>query len=272
MGTKMNDAPVYLTVVQAQYNRLPSLDGYLQGISDAMRQTGFADYKTSPVLQAHIEISLPGAESVPSQRPPSQQVLRHIFSDMSGTSGFVLLPYMLAYYTTAYETFEPFLEVFLYGLQTIHEAVGGLSFIDKLSLRYLDAVVPKGGDTVNSYLAPELQGLPVRMPQSNFLYSMTQAIQIQPGIGNFLCRSMMLNGPVSFPPELVLEGLTLPKKFIEFAGPHAVIDTDGSYAEREGFDLEKITGRLRGLHDGINQVFHASVTDHARHIWKEGNL
>ena len=272
MGAKMNDAPVYFTIAQAQYNMLPSVDAYLQGIGDAMRQAGFADYKISPVLQVHIEIPPPGSEPAQPPRPPAQQVLRYIFSDMSGTSGFVLLPNALSYYTTAYETFDPFAAIFLQGLQTVHEAVGGLSFIDRLSLRYLDAMVPKGGEVVNSYLARELQGLPVRMPESKFLYSMTQAMQMQPGVGNFLCRSIVQNGPVGLPPELALEGLTLPQKFVGFIGPHAVLDTDGSYAQREVFDLEKIAIRLQSLHDEINQVFRASVTDHARHMWKESNL
>lgn len=272
MGAKMNDAPVYFTIAQAQYNMLPSLDAYLQGIGDAMRQAGFADYKISPVLQVHIEISPPGAEPAQPPRPPAQQVLRYIFSDMSGTSGFVLLPNALSYYTTAYETFDPFSAIFLQGLRAVHEAVGGLSFIDRLSLRYLDAVVPKDGEVVNSYLAPELHGLPVRMPESMFLHSMTQALRIQPDVGNFLCRSMVQNGPVGLPPELVIEGLTLPQKLVGFAGPHAVLDTDGSYVQREVFDLAKIAIRLRSLHDGIDQVFRASVTDHALHMWKEGNL
>jgi uncharacterized protein (TIGR04255 family) len=272
MGTKMNDAPVYLTVVQVQYNKLTSLDAYLKDVGEAMRQAGFVDYKMNFVQQVHIEIPIPGCESSPSQQTPRQQLTRHIFSDMEGVSGFVLLPNMLAYYTTAYETFDLFLDTFLQGLQAVHKAVGGLSFTEKLSLRYLDAVMPKSDDTIDSYLVPELQGLPVHMPQSTFLYSMAQALRIQPGIGHFLCRSMMLNGSVSIPSELILEGLTLNRKFAEFSGPHAVIDTDGSYAERESFDLEKIAIHLRGLHDGVNEVFHASVTDHARQVWREGNL
>jgi uncharacterized protein (TIGR04255 family) len=274
MSAKMKSAPVFFTVGQVQHNPLLNLGSYLPVIQERMRKAGYPDFRRMKQVQFDL-VTTVGGDGSPLPSPTVQEVERFVFSDTSSTRAFVLQPSALSFQTTEYDTFEPFLAQLKLGLDILGEAVGGLAFVERLGLRYLDAVVPAHGDALSKYLARELLGVPAsiqdRMPGAKFAYSFAEATLLAEGVGQVVARTIIQNGQLVFPVDLRPDPLKVPERFQTWSGEHAVLDSDGSFSERQEFDVAAVESRLRQLHDLIDKVFHATVTDYARKTWGAGD-
>ena len=74
------------------------------------------------------------------------------------TEGFILDQDSITFHTTHYKTHREFIESALLGLETVHKVVT-LDFVSRIGMRYLDAVIPREGESVEQYLMPGLHGL-----------------------------------------------------------------------------------------------------------------
>ena len=267
MSGKMKSAPVYFTIGQVQHNPLLNLGLYLPDIQERMRKAGYPDFKRAVQMQFDLSPAMVARDASEAPQPSAQRVERFLFADVASTSGFVFQPNSLSFQTTEYDTFESFLTQLKLGLGILGDAVGGLSFTERLGLRYLDAVAPAEGEVPKQYIADELLGLPARMPDTKFAYSFTEAVLVAEGVGQVVSRTILQNGMLGFPPDLHPDTLKVSERFRTIHGEHAVIDTDGSFTERQAFDIATVESRLRGLHGLIDKTFHATVTDHARKAW-----
>jgi uncharacterized protein (TIGR04255 family) len=152
------------------------------------------------------------------------------------------------------------------GLELMDQMVGGLSFVERVGLRYLDAVIPREGEVLSQYLIPEALGLYGRLKgRTKHTFSETMAESAE---GSVISRAVVQEGPVGFPPDLLLNELKIAQSFSNFSGMHAILDTDAFLAERMPFNLEEVKKRLGVLHDRINEAFRALVTQHALEVWK----
>ncbi len=76
------------------------------------------------------------------------------FLSRDSTRGFIVEQGAFSFHTTEYETFDQFSEQFFTGLGIVHECLV-LDYSERVGIRYLDAVVPPGGeDDLSKYLAP----------------------------------------------------------------------------------------------------------------------
>jgi uncharacterized protein (TIGR04255 family) len=266
VGQKMRNAPVYFAIGQVQHNPLLSLDSYLPGIQESMRKTGYPDFKRGLQVAFNLTANVT-QDGTQVQAPPVQKLEQYSFLNAAGTSGFVLLTNALSFQTTQYDTFESFSRELRRGLEILQAAVGGMSFIERLGLRYLDAVVPAKGESMRDYLANEVLGLSARMTDYQFSYSFTESVLTAQGTGQVVSRTIIQNAPLGFPPDLQPQPLRVADRFRSVCGEHAVIDTDGSLTARKPFELNEVQQSLQGLHDLIDKTFHATATEHARSVW-----
>ena len=267
----MKSAPVYYAIGQVQHNPLLNLSSYLPVIQERMRKAGYPDFKRAVQMQFDLSSASAAGDAGQASQPAVQKVERFLFSNVPSTSGFVLQANVLSFQITEYDTFEPFLAQLKLGLEILGDAVGGFDFVERLGLRYLDAVTPARGESLKQYLATELLGLPAslerRMSGAKFSYSFAEALLVAEGVGQVVSRTIIQNGPLGFPADLQPDPLKVPERFRSLPGEHAVLDTDGSFSERQGFDAAAVESRLRQLHGLIDTAFHATVTDYARKVW-----
>jgi len=173
------------------------------------------------------------------------------------------------YHTTQYETHKEFLPEILSGLKAVNDVVK-LDHLSRLGLRYLDAVLPKDGETVDQYLADGLQGVQIEAMRR---YSLSESVfetDTGPLVakGTLVARVHRMNGPLGYPPDMVPNGLTpLPKFENVQPMPHAVIDTDHFVEGTMSLDFDKISEQLSALHGSIKQAFGATISDHAKRVW-----
>lgn len=269
MGSKMTNAPVYFTLAQVRHNPVLSLDSYIPGIQESLRKAGYPDFQRGMSVVFNLGNLAPAAGGDTKQEQPQQlRIERFMFSNMERTRGFILDQNSLSFQSTEYDTFESFSGAFLMGLGIVHQAVT-FGFSERVGIRYLDAVVPVGGEKeLPKFLVPEVLGLASRLGDNvSVLHSFSET-QIRTTVGNVLSRTIIQNGPLGFPPDLQPIGLKVAERFIKVSGVHAIIDTDGSHETREAFDLDALKGKLQALHDEIIKVFQATVTEHALNAWK----
>ena len=263
MGKKLTNAPVYYTVAQVQFNPVLDLDGYIPVIQSKMREAHFPDYRKEVVQR--LVLPFGNAEQGQMAAPTVTPQSRHLFGDIDGRSLFLLETNALSFQTTRYDTFDTFSETLLKGLAMLHNALQ-LDFVERIGLRYLDAVQPsKNNETLREFLVREVLGLALR-EEGQLQHSVSETIVLTTA-GQIVSRVLIRHGHVGLPMELSGLNPTIDPRFTQRESLHAIVDTDASYGHREAFELAKIDERLTALHDEIVKSFNATVTDHARATW-----
>jgi len=263
MDYKMQNAPVYFTIVQVRFNSILALESYAPKIQESLRKQKYPDVKRGMI--STFNISPPVAEEESNPHIPLSQTRRFMFSNMERTSGFILDEGALTFQTTKYETFKKFSEDFLKGLKVVHEVVD-LSYTDRIGMRYLDAVFPREGEKVSEYLSESVQGIAEKL-EGDVVHSFSETLAIKGAI-NIFARVITQNGKLGFPPDIHSDMLKIEDRFRNLQGLHAILDTDGFTEQRESFSLEKIREHLDTIHSEITKAFRATITNKALEAWE----
>lgn len=266
MGKKLKNAPVFFTIGQVQHNPVLSLDSYIPQIQERMRKVGYPGFAKSVQMQLSLQGVSDGADDKGAS-PTVQKTDRFVFSDLNDANAFILQPNSITFETTIYDGFEGFYEQLELGLNILDEAVGGLSFVERLGLRYLDAVAPNPDEDIDQYLVPHVLGLPSQMKDSAFSHSFSEAVLLAEGVGQVVARAVIQNGQLAFPPDINPERLKVQERFRSISGVHGLLDTDGFSLERRAYNASEVRARMDALHELIGQCFNATVTDFARSVW-----
>ncbi len=264
MGKKMRHAPVYFTIVQVRFNPIMALDDYAPKIQDRMRRDGFPDLQKGMLATFNLNIA-PG-EAGPAQVPVAQTA-RYTFSNMAKTAGFILDQGSLSFQTTDYDVFGTFSETFVAGLKIVHDVVG-LGYVDRIGVRYLDAVYPQKDEELTKYLTKSVLGLYGKVSGS-IGHSFSETLVRVENV-NVIARTIIQDGQIGFPPDLhpTAMWLVVGDRFRALNGLHAILDTDGSYEARTAFDLADVATRLQIVHSAVTTSFKATVTQHAIDSWE----
>jgi len=263
MGKQWKTPPVYFVIVQVRFNPILDLASYLAKIQEDFRRAAFTDFRR--LVNASFNLRLL-AGLKPGDEQPMQQSERYLFGNEEKTEMFILDPSGLTFQTTKYKTFDVLMQTFLPRMENLSNTLS-LSFSDRVGLRYLDAVMPALGETLESYVIPQVLGLRGRV-SGEMQHSFTEALfNVQQG--KLLSRVVVQNGPIGFPPDLLMLGgdLRLDERFADHSGPYAIIDTDGFDDMRDRVDGPTIQGKIQGLHEQVDAVFHSIITKHAIKMW-----
>lgn len=257
---KMSLAPVFYTLAQVQFNPIAQMSDYVARLQERLRRSGFPDFRAENQFELTIRRL---EESQPDVQP--QQHMRWSFTNAQRTEGYLLLSNTLVFHTTAYDTFKDFLQKILSGLKLVHEIVE-LAYVERIGLRYLDAVAPMNDDTLlQKYLNPSLLGLSATL-EGSLGHSFTETVTVVEG-GTLVTRAVITDGTLAMSPDLFPLQLELGPKFAAINGRNAVLDMDYFVAKRNSFNLMEIEAQLLKAHDIITNAFKVSVTDYAREMW-----
>lgn len=262
--TKMSKAPVYYVLAQARFNPIHAMGKYVADIQDQLRRQGYTFFEQ----QKTMRLQFSKAEADVSPEPKVEQMDSWIIATGERTAGFILTTSSLTFQTTHYETWERFMSEFLYGLEIINKTVA-LSYISRLGLRYLNAVLPASNEKASQYFVAGLHG--VDFPFEKNYSSYESVLKTECGSsykGTMVTRVLQINDLLGFPPDIIPYGLLLKASFdIKEPKQHAIIDIDHFLEEQTSLDLKKIKDQLSLLHAAIKEVFWVIVTDYAKKQW-----
>lgn len=262
MGQKWKNAPVMYTVAQVRFNQILTIESYVPAIQEKLRAKGFPDFRKEVINV----LGIPLAQSE-SHTPTVQTVNRFAFGNIDRTAGFLLESNALSFQATDYDTFEKFSECMSSVLTIVNETIS-IGFIERVGIRYLDAVIPNEAETLSDYLVPEVLGLTFKVTHK-LSHSYTETVSTHDE-GGVISRVIIHDSQVALPPELAQTSYPLNPRFTKFKGLHAVIDTDGYFEKRVSFDQEQIIRKLDELHNDIVNAFKSAATPHALKIWEFG--
>lgn len=262
MGTKLANAPVYLTLAQVKFNHLLALEKYAVDIQESFRGLGYPDYRKAIVQTFDLNLAGPTEGQVVPVAPTAQ----YIFCNIEKTLGFNLQQDSITYFATDYDVFESFSDTLLQGLEIVHSAVGGLSYTDRVGVRYLDAVYPEPHEKLADYLQPPVLGLfdKIGGQLSHSFFETSNRV----GPTGIVARVIVQPGKIAVPPDLQPLPLVIAKKFQEIDGIHATLDNDGAIESRSRYDASILRTNLFAIHDEIEKVFKMTVTPYALQKWK----
>ncbi len=259
----MSNAPVYYALAQAHFNPVAAMAKYVDQIQDRLRREGYPLFE----LQKFMKLVVPGHDQ--PQEPQIQQAVSWRMTRSDQTAGFILGPSTITYHTTHYQTHNQFIPELLRGLKAVHEEVS-LDHVSRLGLRYLDAVLPRAGESTEQYLAGGLHGIDFNAARQRAMTETVFATDTHPLVtrGTLVVRVYRAVAPLGFPPDMLPTGLVIAPSFdIKEAREHAIIDTDHYVEGRMPVEMDKLNEQLLSLHGTIKSVFGATTTDHARSAW-----
>ena len=263
---KWKNAPVFYVIVQVRYNPILSLGTYLPGIQEHFRKAGFPDFQKRMNLTFNLSLipNVSGGTEKAIPTVPLEQAESYIFTSADGSKSFSLEQNAISFHVTEYETFEWFSDQFLSGLGFINDLVG-LSFCDRIGLRYLDAVLSKE-NPLSLYLIPEVLGL--SDIQSGTLQHSFSETAYKTQTATVRSRVIYRDGLFALPPDLQGITVTLKPQFADFTGKHAIIDGDAFQETRSDVDNATVRETLKHLHEEVNVAFNQVVTKYALSQWK----
>jgi uncharacterized protein (TIGR04255 family) len=264
MGARLKSAPVYFTVAQIQFNTILKLPEVLPTIQEGFRNLGFPDFSSQKVMA--LRLTVQNGQPIPS---PPTLIDRFSFRNLETTNSFLLDPDKLIFQSTDYGQFETFSGVLLKGLELLHDVVR-LDFTERVGLRYLDRVTPRGTDRLEDYLVPEVLGVGGRLGglAGKTLRSFSETLHETSGT-KLLSRVIIQEGGLAFPPDLLGNNMAVNKRFLDYTGRHAILDNDGFVERREPYSIDTLRLHLNGIHTLIDAAFRATATPHAFTVWEQ---
>lgn len=263
----MSNAPVYYALAQAQFNPVAAMAKYVGDIQDRLRHEGYTLFE--PLQSQHLQLG-GGSQGAQGSEPQVAQMTSWLLTRADRTAGYILGPSSIAFHTTHYQTNNEFIPELLKGLAAVH-AVVDLEHVSRLGLRYLDAVLPRDGESVDQYLASGLHG--VGFDDAKRRYGFSESVfETESGpmvsTGTLVSRVYKGKTPIGYPADMVPSGLVPMDRFaVSESRPHAVIDTDHFVDGRIPLKFDEIGEQLVALHATIKKIFDATATDHARAAW-----
>lgn len=258
---KLKKPPVFYSLIQIRFNRITQMHTYVSAFQEALRKKGFPDFSPETQLEVQIMQSAGGQPNVEQRH--SQ---RWVFNDLERTAGFVLLEDALVYHTTSYTGFTECRQRMLDALQLLDELLGGISYVQRVGMRYLDAFVPSQGEQLEDYVLPELLGLS-QMPLGELKHSYCETVRTVDD-ATLVMKAFITPVGLPMPPDLQQLSLDLPDRLRQPSGPCLVMDSDCFAEKRFGYDNDLLGQRLDSLHETLIKVFRQSITEKAQAQWK----
>lgn len=259
MGKKMANPPIFYTVGQIRFNPVLNIAEYVPKIHERLRKP-FPEVRREELRRLQINVAAQeNAEAVTTSAVP-----RWSFANLKRTAGYYLYADSLVFHTTAYETSTEFHDALIRGIRLVDEVVG-LSYIEEVGVRTLDAVIPESGQPIDFYLNRQVLGLHGLL-EGELKHNISENVTFV-ATSKHVARVVILRGSLGLPMDLFPIPLMIDRKFQDLNTLHAILDLDHSRQDRFEFDLEEIGNRIREIKKGVTNVFYKIVTKEALDIW-----
>ncbi|KGT86454.1 hypothetical protein NG99_25770 [Erwinia typographi] len=262
---RMSNAPVYYVLAQIKFTPVKAMKKYVDDIQDALRLQGYPLFESRDSTQIKFEFNAPGE---PAQ-PAFETVQQWYLSDLNRTSGFVLGNDFITFHTTDYETHQPFIKELMKGM-TVVMAYPKPALITRLGLRYLDAVLPDNGETIEQYLCDGLHGVDLDLKPIQSVNEMVFQTSVGPIIskGFIINRLHKIHGQLGFPPDMVPSGVDMLERFrTENVLWHGIIDTDHYVEGNVTPDIDVVEKQFTSLHSVVKGTFNKMISQYAIDKW-----
>jgi uncharacterized protein (TIGR04255 family) len=256
---KLTHAPLSLVLAQVRFSPLFLMGEYVPRIQDQLRQKGYPVNASQMVKELQIT---PGT-STARDREHWEFMSKDRSTSVVVTEGVVVLQ------TTADEDFEHFIAQLKAVVAIVNDTVGGL-LVERIGLRYVDAIVPKPGETWRLYVQATLHGFDSPLFNEAKTLRLHQTVA-ETDVGQIIVRLHQNLDAAVLPPDLgtgVLKAQPMAAKRGEVV---TLVDVDHftKFEEPREYDADHFESIAWKLKEGAYAMFADHVvTPHALEVWK----
>ena len=228
MSERLSSPPLFYTFAQIIFGPARKIEDFIIELQERMLENGYPDFS---------EEQLPNIVPEPKGNLPAKTEKRWIFTDIPRHNGYLLSSNMLIFHTTAYTTFEDFVENIIEGVKLLHRTFT-LSFIQRVGVRYIDIITPEKGESLGAYINEGVMGF-IKEDDTDLQSISSESIK-KAGEGTLVVRTLLRpkSPPYIMPGELLPLNLLPAKKSPDELATRAVIDEDFFVTERFEYDVE----------------------------------
>ncbi len=253
---KLSDAPLILVLAQIRFPPVLKMSEHIADIQDALRKHGFPGFEEEQAV-----VIGPGLSAVAAPRPRS----RWIFTNSERTESVVLTESFLVLETNDYDVFGSFTKKFEGVIEILKKTVD-IESTERLGLRYINLLREKEGHSAIELLAEDLRGI-----QDSHYPGVTNLVNVlvsqgQTRFGNIVVRAIQSSDGAILPEDLRSSRLDFAVKLNE-GELIAFIDIDHYGSIKKSFSTTELDQVLDEMHEVIEGVFRASVTEDALRLW-----
>ncbi len=258
--------PLVLVLCQVQFSRVRQMSQYIPTIQEAFRRGGFPIERTSKVQKVTFE----AGGGVPVQ---VSKRLRWDYWNRDKTWNTVVMEDSVVLQTTNYGRFEEFADKLHLAVRTVltKSEQDRFGVVERIGLRYIDAIQPKHGKDFRFYLRPGLHGVSDEtfQPEQHRIYIENAGSKmVADHSGTMVVRIAQNHQGDLLPPDLSATAPKLSRRG-EPGKLVTLVDMDHYIEGNFDADADWLVARAYEMHDHIIETFHDHVvTPEAIHEWK----
>ncbi|WP_052723502.1 TIGR04255 family protein [Acinetobacter radioresistens] len=262
MGNVLGKPPVFHTLVQININEIPNFKDTIDLIHKDFYELGFVEKREEEIEEFQF---IP-----PAKETKIRKMISWHFINFEQDAGFVINPNFILFHTTNYLSFSDFLKKILLGIDIINKYLG-LVIVERIGLRYLDAVIIKENERISDYLSKDLLSVQDLLGLDNdgfaIQHAMNEKILVNPE-ANETCISRVVsanlyNSNPLLPQELVplVQHLKFKPELKNITGLMTLIDLDSSKNEvrMKATNTDELSNILDKLHTNLSKIFESLV-------------
>lgn len=262
MGSVLSKPPVFHTLVQININEIPNFKDVIDLIHQEFYTLGFIEKRQEEIEELEFTSHV--------AQPKVKKMTSWHFINFEQDAGFVINPNFIVFHTTNYSSFDDFIKNVLLGVAVINKHLE-LVVIERLGLRYLDAVIIKNGEQIDDYLSKDLLSVQDKLGLGNngfkIQHSMNEKILVNHNL-NETCISRVVSANLDnsnplLPQELVplVQHLKIKKELTNITGLMTLIDLDASKLQLRLKTIEttELSAILTRLHASLTNIFESLV-------------
>ena len=196
---RLSKNPIALVLCQIRFSGIMAMETtYLPDIQARLRNIGFkvnASGQVSQILMTH-------------QGPQAQATKHYEFQNLERTESVVIGPEFVTYQATRYVCFQDFLGRLMEVIEQVRAVTNGLT-VERLGLRYIDAIVPRAGETWQRYVQPGLGGITSHAFKAQSEEQVHQIIAETAVGGTIIFRVLSNTKGIPMPPDMTTTKLAL---------------------------------------------------------------
>ena len=253
---KLANSPLSLVLCQVRFSPLMAMADYIPQVQDRLRLNGYPVNVSTPIREFQLG---PGA-------PAARDRFHWEFMTKDRRSSVVISESFVVLQTTAYDDFETFMTQLNAIVSTVNEVVGGL-LMQRIGLRYVDAIVPRVGESWRDYVSPCLHGF------QSPLFTEEEALRLHQtvaptSIGTMIVRLHQNREGNVLPPDIGPGALAGPGLVGVPGATTTLLDIDHFHACDDEYDQRRFEEIAWALKEASYEVFADHVvSEHALQVW-----
>jgi len=254
---RLQNAPLVHVLAQARYSQVVAAPSRMQPLREVFKRIGLPRFEQSQMASVTLRAGEP---------PLLTPAPRWDFLNKDKTTAVVLAADFVTLQTSAYRTFDDFLDQFRTVLRAVRTAFDPV-VAERLGIRYIDLVRPRANESLADYLQPEMLGFPFAAEKALKVVDPLSRVETvaQTEQGTLIARCSQVRGqflPADLWPSNLSYRVDLPAGELI-----SVLDCDHFTLNAIDFEEDALSERLGLLHSSLSLAFRIAVTKHAMDVW-----